>query len=169
MMDKSSTYLLLALALMLFTGGNSQCRENDIANFELSQHCSIIHDALEAALVRTDNLYRLRTAFYPSSHVAPALLMVQYNIVRANNVTMTVLLGWTESGVFAAINPHTLYSLQLRALYHPLKELVLEPRMITLSLDVENSAELTDVLDSEIEDVLNILNSRVSLSIVLVK
>ena len=164
MREKSFSYLSLVIVLTIFSKASAQCRPGDIRNFQTSQRCNVIYDALEIALVSDDNLYVIREAFFPSSDIVPVVLEVEYDIQRVSNGTLSVTLGWTESGVFAAINPQTLYNLQLGSLYWPLRNLLLNPRIITLSLDVESTTELSDVPNSEIEEVLDIMNARVSSS-----
>ena len=158
-----STYLILVVILTILGKATAQCRPGDINNYNTSEQCNIIYDAIETALVTNDNnLYILREGFFPTTHNIPVLLEIQYNIQRTDNVTLPVKLGWTESGVFAAINPRTLLSLQLRAIYWPLRYLLLDPRDITLVLDLKDSTETSDAPDREIAAVLDLINSRVS-------
>ncbi len=118
-------FLLLLVSVLAQT--NCQCSEDETQSAELSHPCNQVYAALESALVDTDNLYVMRNTLYPSSRFAPALLKVNYNIRLSDNRTFTTTLGWTDSGVFAAINPRTLFDLQLRILYWPLRNKLLEP------------------------------------------
>ena len=162
MQAMSGFWLLLMIAMSILVKANSQCGEDETRNSEVSQPCNQIYAALESALVSTDNLYVLRTVLYPTSDRSPTLLEVEYDLQLPDNGTFITTLGWTDSGVFAAINPETLFNLQLRILYWPLRNLVLEPDTITLTLDARDSEVLSNVTTSDIADVLDILNARVS-------
>jgi len=156
--------LFLVTVVSILAGANCQCSEDDTRNSATSHPCNQIYAALESALVSPDNLYVLRTTLYPSSRAAPALLEVEYDIQLPENGTFTMTVGWTDSGVFSAINPRTLLNLQLRVLYLPLRDMVLEPDTITLVLNTctEDSEIPSNVTTSDIADVLDILNARVS-------
>ena len=157
-------FLLLLTVVPVMAQANFQCSENETQNSELSHPCNQIYAELESALVSTDNLYVLRITFYPSTRFAPALLEVNYNIQLPGNRTFTTTLGWTDSSVFAAINPRTLLNLQLRILYWPLRNLLLEPGTIDLTLNTQNndSEVLSEANTTDITEVLKILNARVS-------
>ena len=155
-------FLLLLAVTSAMAQANSQCSEDETQNSELSHPCNQIYAALESALVSADNLYVLRITLYPSSRLAPSLLEVNYKIKLPGNSTFTATLGWTNSGVFAAINPRTLFDLQLRILYWPLRNLLLEPGTIELTLNTLNTEVLSQATTTDITEVLKILNARVS-------
>ena len=154
--------LFLVTFVSILSRANCQCSEDETQN---SSACNQIYAALESALVSPNNLCVLRTTLYPSSRAAPSLLEVEYDIQLPENDTFTTTLGWTDSGVFAAINPRILFNLQLRILYLPLKDLVLEPVAITLALNTEDSEIPFNTTTRDIADVLNILNARVSVTV----
>ena len=163
-MQATPTFVLFAMtAVSILVKADCQCRINEVRSTETSQPCNRIYTALESALVSSDNLYLLRNTLYPNSQLIPAVLEVEYSIQFSDNETFNTTLGWTESGVFASINPLTLYNLQLRILYWPLRNLVLEPDTIALTLDARDSEVLSNATTSDITDVLDIMNARVSI------
>ena len=106
-------FLILLTVISVVAQANFQCSEDEIQNSQLSRPCNQIYATLESALVSTDNLYVPTITLYPSTHFAPVVLEVNYNIQFP---AFTTTLGWTDSGVFAAIiyiNPRTLLNLQL--------------------------------------------------------
>jgi len=103
--------LLLAVLAALLGLCSCDCDGFD-TDTERSQRCALIYDVLEEALVSNRvNLYRLREAFFPSTHRNPAWLTVKYTLQNAKtDVTLTwsssnaniLLLELLQPGLFTA-------------------------------------------------------------------
>lgn len=87
---------LLLLAVLAATLGSCCCDCDGFdTDTERSQRCASIYDALEEALVSNRvNLYRLREAFFSSTHRNPAWLTVKYVLPNDNQ---NVILIWSSS------------------------------------------------------------------------
>ena len=122
------------------------------------QVCSMLYQQMETALLKdSENLYRLRQAFFPNARPEPTVLRVTFGL-RLRNVSSKLCDGamnsnldslqlskqffWTSSAVFSALNPRILdlflpeilyLATTLRNSYY--NYLV---NNVTLSLDIES-------------------------------
>ena len=88
------------------------------------QVCSMLYQQMETALLKdSENLYRLRQAFFPNAQPEPTVLRVTFGL-RLRNVSSKPCDGamnsnldslqlskqffWTSSAVFSALNPRIL-------------------------------------------------------------
>ena len=87
---------LLLLVVLAASLGLCSCDCDGLdTDTERSQRCALIYDELEEALVSNRvNLYRLREAFFPSTHQNPAWLTVEYTL---QNAKAYVTLTWSYS------------------------------------------------------------------------
>lgn len=94
-MQVTTGNLLLLVVLAALLGLCSCDCDGFDTDTERLQRCALIYDVLEEALVSNRvNLYRLREAFFPSTHRNPAWLTVEY-ILQNDNQSVT--LTWSSS------------------------------------------------------------------------
>ena len=173
-MEIPSTIILLLLAsqMPLLSNSHTMC-DDELADINTIQSCISWYEQLLTATLTKENLYKLRLAFFPISRQQPTLMIVKYDIVLSRlcnettidmeNETVKVTLGWSDSAIFTAINPLTLWETQaaILELFLPEKIYALHEVQLQLYLDSQNGT-LNGAFSQSFNDSLLILTSRVN-------
>ena len=147
---------------------------------DTAQICNMLYQRMETALLKdSDNLYRLRQAFFPNNQAEPTVLRVTFGL-HLNNVSSELCDGamksnlgslqlsqrffWTSSAIYSALNPRIMDLLLPETLYllNPLTNSYYDfttETDLTLLLNIDSLSCLPS--SRQIEDALMDLTTQV--------
>ena len=121
---------VILLFLLAFPASRARC-----LNSELTSTCMILFNSFQSALVgRELNLFKLREAYFPITHLMPNMVNVSYSVAIAhvsdescirstdengteetastNNTNFTINFAWTNEIFYTLLHPATVYRMQ---------------------------------------------------------
>ena len=123
------------------------------------EDCATNYSVLERAVLNTgNNLFKLRTTFYPPDKNNPLYVSVKYKFLNTSNSTTlkTADYRWSSASLFHTIPPHTIRYLSLLFCY------IENNRIVDLELELPGECEnLTQNSYFNASDFLLIITHRV--------